>query len=59
MIFTGRLDVARRLADIAAQHGVRLVGERPAAALDLGEGFFASDPAIEQRCADFLASPEA
>jgi len=56
VIFTGRGDVARRLADIAAQHGVRLVTGRPTARLDLGDDFFAAETAIEQRCADFLAS---
>lgn len=56
VIFAGRADVARRLADIAAQHGVRLVAARPVAGLDLSEDFFASETAVEQRCADFLAS---
>ena len=36
IVFAGRADVARRLADIARQHGVRLETARPAAALDLG-----------------------
>jgi len=53
-IFTGRPDVARRLAEIADQHGVRFATERPAAALDLGANFFASETAAEQLCADFL-----
>ncbi len=53
-IFTGRPDVARRLADIAGQQGVRFATERPAAALDLGADFFADEATIEQRCADFL-----
>ncbi len=55
-IFTGRPDVARRLADIAGQQRVRFATERPAAGLDLGADFFADDATIEQRCADFLSS---
>jgi hypothetical protein len=58
VIFTGRADVAARLADIAHQHGVRLFTERPAADLDLGADFFASEAASEQRCADFLGPPD-
>ena len=54
VVFTGRADVAQRLADIARQHGVRLVTERPVIALDLGDDFFASSEVIEQRCADLL-----
>src|SRR5271165_6981358 len=55
VIFTGRADVARRLADMARQHGVLLVTERPAASLDLEQHFFASEEASEQACAAFLA----
>jgi hypothetical protein len=55
VVFTGRADVARRLADIAAQHGVRFVTERPAPALDLGDDFFASPEIIERRCAELLS----
>ena len=54
VVFTGRADVARRLADIARQHSVRLVLHRPAAVLDLAEDLFASPEVIEQRCADLL-----
>lgn len=54
VVFIGRADVACRLADIAAQHGVRFITERPAAALDLGDDFFATPAAIERRCADYL-----
>lgn len=39
IVFTGRADVADRLADIARQRGVRLATSRPAAALDLGAEF--------------------
>ena len=60
VIFTGGSDVARRLADIASQHGVRLVIERPAAALRSRRGFFrVGQPPAQQRCADFLAAPDA
>jgi hypothetical protein len=54
VVFTGRADVARRLADIAHQHGVRFVTHRPAALLDPGDDFFASSEILEQRCADLL-----
>jgi len=54
VVFTGRSDVARRLSDIARQHGVRLELDRPANTLDLGEDFFAPKEAIERRCAEFL-----
>ena len=54
VIFTGRADAARRLADIARQHGVAFETERPAAVLDLVEDFFASPEDIERRCAEFL-----
>ncbi len=51
VVFTERPDVARRLADIARQHGVRLVTDRPPAALDLGADFFALSDILERRCA--------
>jgi hypothetical protein len=54
VVFTGRADVASRLADIARQHGVQFAAERPPAALDLGDDFFASPEIVEQRCADLL-----
>lgn len=54
VIFTGRPDVARRLADIAQQHRVRVETKRPTAALDLAEDFFASPEDLEKRCAAFL-----
>jgi hypothetical protein len=54
VIFTGRPDVARRLADIARQHGVRLETKRPVDALDLAEDFFASQEDLVRRCAEFL-----
>jgi len=54
VIFTGRTDVARRLADIARQHGVRFETERPPDALDLAADIFASQEDVERRCAAFL-----
>jgi acyl-CoA reductase-like NAD-dependent aldehyde dehydrogenase len=54
IIFTGRANVAHRLADIAQQHGLRVDTERPQAALDLAEDFFASPQQLERRCAEFL-----
>jgi hypothetical protein len=55
VVFTGPADVARRLADIAGQHGVRFVTKRPVPALDLGDDFFASPEIVERRCADLLS----
>jgi hypothetical protein len=55
VVFTGRADVAIRLADIVRQHGVRLLTERPVATLDLVDDFFASEAESEQRCAGALA----
>jgi hypothetical protein len=55
IVFTGRGDVARRLADIARQHGVHLETERRPAGLDLGNVFFASREEVERRCAEFLS----
>lgn len=54
VIFTGRADVARRLADIAQQHGVNFETERPSVTLDLVEDFFASLEDVKKRCAAFL-----
>jgi hypothetical protein len=54
IVFTGRADVACRLADIARQHGVGLVTDRPAVAIDLGDEFFAPLEVLEQRCAAHL-----
>ena len=59
VVFTGRPDVAARLADIAAQAGVRLVTERPVAALDLGSSFFEDNETLCHRCAEILASSAA
>jgi hypothetical protein len=54
VVFTGRADVAERLADIAARRGVRLLTARPVAALDLGTDFFASSETLRRRCAEVL-----
>ena len=56
IVFTGRGDVAERLADIAAPRGAWLLRERPAAALDLADEFFADSERMRQRVADVLAS---
>jgi hypothetical protein len=55
VVFTGRADVARRLADIARQHGVQLLTDRPVVWLDLAGDFFASPDILEQRCAEVLS----
>jgi hypothetical protein len=55
LVFTGRPNVARRLADIAGQHGVRFVTDPPPVTLDLGEDFFASAEILEQRCTEAIA----
>ena len=56
VVFSGRADVALRLADIAGQRGVILVTIRPEAALDLGALFFADEDTLRRRCAEVLAS---
>jgi hypothetical protein len=56
IVFTGRADVAERLADIAGQRGVRLLTNRPEVALDLVEAFFASPETLRRRSAVILAS---
>ena len=57
VVFIGRADVARRLADIARQHGVRLFTDHPPVALDLGADFFAVPEVLERRCAGVLRTP--
>jgi RecB family exonuclease len=56
VIFTGRADVADRLADIAVRAGARLLTARPAAALDLGIKFFASPEVLCRGCAEVFRS---
>jgi hypothetical protein len=58
VIFTGRAEVAARLADLARQHGVRVLTERALATLDLVDDFFASQAESEQRCAGVLTQSE-
>jgi hypothetical protein len=55
VVFTGRADVAKRLADIARQRGARFETARPAAALDLAADFFAPEARLVARCAEVLA----
>jgi hypothetical protein len=59
IVFTGRPEAARRLADIARQRGTRLLTARPAAALDLAAHFFAAPEELRRRAAAILASPPA
>jgi len=56
ILFTGRGDVAERLADIASKSGIRLVTVRPDPALNLAAEFFASPETLRRRCAFLLAS---
>jgi hypothetical protein len=56
VIFTGRADVAERLAGIAAAKGARVLTARPPEALDLGHWFFADADTLRRHCADRLAS---
>lgn len=55
IVFTGRADIAERLADIAGQRGIEVVTERPAATLDLADFFFADAETLLRRCRDGLA----
>ncbi len=57
VVFTGRADVAARLAGIASRGGTSLVTAPPVAALDLGAEFFAAPETLRRRVADVLASP--
>jgi len=50
VVFTGRANVAARLADIAGQSGASLLRERPAPSLDLAAAFFASPDALRRSC---------
>ncbi len=59
VVFSGRADVAERLADIAGQCGIRLITERPVAALDLASEFFAAPEILLRRCVEILTSPAA
>jgi len=52
IVFAGPADVTARLADIATKAGTKLLSERPAAVLDLGDPFFffASPDALRRSC---------
>jgi hypothetical protein len=56
VIFTGRTDVAERLAAIAEQQTSRLLTARPPHVLDFAADFFADAETLRRRCADVLAS---
>lgn len=56
IVFTGRADVAERLADIAGRQGVGFLSERPTAAFDLGTLFFAAPEILHRRCAEILTA---
>ncbi|HEX3536113.1 MAG TPA: hypothetical protein VHU15_05050 [Stellaceae bacterium] len=55
VVFSGRADVAERLADIAGQRNAKIVTARPPGALDLAEFFFADPDQLLRRCRDVLA----
>ncbi|HWB51233.1 MAG TPA: hypothetical protein VG651_19125 [Stellaceae bacterium] len=55
IVFTGRPDVAERLAGIAASRGARLLTRRPVADLDLAAEFFADAATLRDRCVAALA----
>jgi len=55
VIFTGRADVAERLASIAYAKGGRLLTTRPEASFDLGRWFFADAETLRRHCAARLA----
>jgi len=59
IVFTGRADVAARLADIAGQRGIEMVTVRPAATRDLADLFFADAETLRRCCAEALAQPSA
>jgi len=56
IVYTGRGDIAVRLAQIAAPRGAALLTERPAAVLDLATMLFANAKSMSRRCAAVLAS---
>jgi hypothetical protein len=50
IVFTGRTDVAARLAEVAAASGARLLAARPATEIDLAAEFFADAATLRRRC---------
>jgi hypothetical protein len=59
IVFSGPVEVAERLADIARRHGRRVLTERPFPALDLGDDFFAPPEALRRRCVAILGGDSA
>ena len=55
VVYSGRPDVAARLAAVAANYGLRLLIRRPATTLDLEPHFFADDAVLQDRCTAALA----
>jgi hypothetical protein len=56
IVFTGPDSVVRRLGDIAAARGCRVLTERPQPAHDLAALFFADNDTLRRHCCDILAS---
>ena len=54
IVFTGRTDLAERLADIAGQSDTRLLTSRPEPTLDLAGDFFASPEKLRLLCGEVL-----
>ena len=59
IVFSGRDEVRERLADIARRRGSRVHRERPPAALDLVDDFFAPPEALRRRVLAVLRSDSA
>jgi hypothetical protein len=57
VVFTGRADVAERLAAIARAKDARLLTASPDISLDLGRWFFADAETLRAHCAACLAPP--
>jgi hypothetical protein len=58
LVFTGRADVAERLAAIAEQYAALVLTSRPIADLDLSTEFFADASALRRRCAALLGASQ-
>ena len=54
IVFTGRSDVAARLAGIAEAANLRILNEPPAASLDLARFFFADPETLRHRCSEAI-----
>jgi hypothetical protein len=59
IVFSGPVEVAERLADIARQCKRRVLIERPSPALDLGDDFFAAPEVLRRRCLAILGGDNA